>query len=470
MFSKVSRFSLIPLIILTLITVFSCKKRDKIDSNPALKLTFSSDTVFFDTVFTTVGSVTKRLMVHNYNASKVLVSSIRLGGGGNSVFSLNIDGTPAASVSDVEVAANDSIFIFVKVTVNPNNQNTPLIVTDSILFNTNGNLQKVALVAWGQDAFFYRDKKLTGNVTWDSIKPHVIFGYLRVDTGAILTIMPGTKLYFHKSAYLAVSHLSTINVNGNLDHPVRFLGDRLDPFYRDLPGQWDGIYLEKGSQSNEINYAIIKNGNFGISVDSAVNPFYPPMLSVKNTIIQNMIGNDIYAYATNIYSENCVLGDCGSAALALDFGGSYDFRQLTIGNYWSSSVRFDSALSLSNYSFDNKGTKIFNPLTKAYFGNIILYGAQDDELSFRRDASTAFNFKFENCLLKTHKNTSDPALYPNCIVNKDPGFLNVLTYDYQIDSISAAKGKGIPLGVDFDIKNVYRGATPDLGAYQYVPK
>src|ERR1035437_6319023 len=150
MFSKVSRFSLIPLIILTLITVFSCKKKDKIDSNPALKLTFSTDTVFFDTVFTTVGSVTQRLMVHNYNASKVLVSSIRLGGGSNSVFSLNIDGTPAASLSDVEIAANDSIFIFVKVTVNPNNQNTPLVVTDSILFNTNGNLQKVDLVAWGQ--------------------------------------------------------------------------------------------------------------------------------------------------------------------------------------------------------------------------------------------------------------------------------------------------------------------------------
>lgn len=469
MFSKVSRFSLIPLIILTLITVSSCKKKDKIDSNPALKLTFSSDTVFFDTVFTTVGSVTQRLMVHNYNASKVLVSSIRLGGGSNSVFSLNIDGTPAASMSDVEIAANDSIFIFVKVTVNPNNQNIPLVVTDSILFNTNGNLQEVDLVAWGQDAYFYRDKKLTGNVTWDSIKPHVIFGYLRVDTGASLTIMPGTKLYFHKSAYLAVSHLSTINVNGNLDHPVRFLGDRLDPFYRDLPGQWDGIYLEKGSHDNEINYAIIKNGNFGISVDSAVNPFNP-MLRVTNTIIQNMIGNDIYAYATYVYSENCVLGDCGRAALALDFGGSYVFKYLTIGNYWSSSVRLDSALYLSNYSFDNQGNKIFNPLANAYFGNIILYGANDDELSFKKDASTAFNFKFENCLLKTHKNINDPTLYPHCIVNKDPGFVNVLTYDYQIDSISAARGKGIPLGVDFDIKNVYRGETPDLGAYQYVPK
>ena len=468
MFSKVSRFSLIPLFILSIIAVSSCKKKDKIDSNPSLKLAFSSDTVFFDTVFTTVGSVTQRLMVYNYNSSKVLVSTIRLSGGSNSVFSLNIDGTPSSSVSDVEIPGHDSIFIFVKVTLNPNNQTNPLIITDSILFNTNGNLQQVQLVAWGQDAYFYRNKKLTGNITWDSIKPHVIYGYLRVDTSASLTIMPGTKLYFHKSAYLAVSHLSTIMVNGNLDHPVRFLGDRLDPFYRDLPGQWDGIYLEKGSHDNEINYAIIKNGNFGISVDSAVNPSLP-MLKIDNTIIQNMIGNDIYAYATNVLSTNCVLGDCGSAALALDFGGSYDFRQLTIGNYWSNSVRMDSALYISNYSYDDLGTKIFNPLTNAYFGNIILYGAQDDELSLDRDASTPFNFMFENCLLKTHKSISDPAYYTSCIVNKDPGFVNVLIYDYQIDSISPAIGKGKDMGVLFDIKGKIRGSTPDLGAYQYVP-
>jgi hypothetical protein len=470
MFSKVSRFSLIPLVILSLITVSSCKKKDKIDSSPALKLTFSSDTVFFDTVFTTVGSVTQRLMVHNNNTGKVMVSSIRLGGGSNSVFSLNIDGTPGPSVNDVEIAGNDSIFIFVRVTLNPNNQNNPLVITDSIMFSTNGNLQKVALVAWGQDAYFYKQKKLNGNVTWDSIKPHVIYGYLRVDTGASLTIMPGTKLYFHKSAYLAVSHLSTLVVNGNLDHPVRFLGDRLDPFYRDLPGQWDGIYLERGTQNNDINYAIIKNGNFGISVDdSAVNP-QSAVLRVTNSIIQNMIGNDIYAYATNVYSENCVLGDCGSAALALDFGGSYDFRQLTIGNYWSSSIRLDSALFLSNFSFDGLGHKITNPLNNAFFANVIVYGALDDELSFRKDASAAFNFKFENCLLKTHKNTGDPAYYTSCIVNQDPGFVNVSTYDYQIDSISPAIGKGNPFfGVPVDIKGRSRIPDYDIGAYQHVP-
>ena len=466
--SKGSGFSLILFVAIALLMISSCKKKDVNDTDPSLMLSFSTDTVLFDTVFTTVGSVTQRLMVHNYNANQVLVSSIRLAGGNTSVFSLNIDGTPASSVSDVEIPANDSIFIFVRVTVNPNNQSNPLVITDSILFNTNGNIQKVNLVAWGQDAWFYHDKRLAGNVTWDSIKPHVIYGYLRVDTGASLVILPGTKLYFHQSGYLAVSHLSSISIMGNLEHPVRFLGDRLDPYYRDLPGQWDGIYLEKGSHDNEINYAVIKNGSYGIVVDSATNPSQP-MLKLDNTIIQNMTGNDLYGYATNIVSTNCVLGNCGGAALALDFGGSYDFRHLTIGNYWNSSVRFDSALYLSNYTYDTDGKKIFNPLTNAYFGNMILYGQQDDELSLRWDPSTEFNFMFDHCLLKTHKNIENPAHYNTCIVNSDPKFLDIAAYDYRIDSTSAARGKGAFVGVDLDINGISRGSSPDIGAYQYVP-
>lgn len=470
MCSKVSRFSLIPLVIFTLIVVFSCKKKEKIDSSPSARLSFSTDTVFFDTVFTTIGSVTKRLFVYNNNSGKLEISSIRLAGGSNSVFSLNIDGTPASSISNVDIAAHDSMYIFVKVTLNPNNLNNPLVVSDSILFNTNGNLQKVLLVAWGQDAYFYKNKKLTGNVTWDSIKPHVIYGYLRVDTGATLTINAGTKLYFHKSAYLAVSHLSTLDIEGNLEHPVRFMGDRLDAFYRDLPGQWDGIYLENGSRGNIVRYAIIKNGNFGLSVDSAIN-LNNPVLSVYNTIIQNMVDDDIYAYATNVYSENCVLGDCGNASLALDNGGSYKFLQLTIGNYWGSSIRTEPTLYLSNYTTDTTGRKFPNPMVNADFGNSIIYGDLQDELYFDKVSSTTFNYKFNYCLMETLQNTSDPNHYLQCIVNKDPGFVNVLNFDYEIDSISPARGKGNQFwGVSQDIKGKARIPNYDLGAYQYEPK
>ena len=467
--SKVSRFSLIPFVIFTLIVVGSCKKKAQIDSNPAFKLTFSTDTVFFDTVFTTLGTVTQRLIVHNNNTNKIQVSSIKLAGGSNSVFSLNIDGNPGSTASNVDIAGHDSLYIFVKVTLNPNNQNNPLIIADSILFNTNGNQQKVELVAWGQDAYFYKNMLLKGTNSWDSIKPRVIYGYLRVDTGASLYISAGTKLYFHKSAYMAVSNQSTLDIEGSYEHQVRFMGDRLDPFYRDLPGQWDGIYLEKGSNST-INYAFIKNGNFGVSVDSAIH-IDQPMLTINNTIIQNMVYDDIYAYATNISSVNCVLEDCGGSSLALDFGGNYTFKQLTIGNYWSNSVRLNSALYLSNYTSDTSGHITYNNLVNADFGNMIVYGTQDDEINFDAKGSALFNYTFDHCLLKTKKNTSNGSIFMNCIINKDPGFVDVYKYNYEIDSISPAIGNGSSLlGVQLDIKGNPRSPYFDIGAYQYEPK
>ena len=358
MIKQFSKHVVFFLIALSFLGISSCKKRDQVDTSPSIQLKFSSDTVFFDTVFTTIGSVTQRLMVYNDNPRNVLISSINLGSSGNSNFRINIDGVSATSATDIEIPANDSIYIFVRVTVDPTNQNNPMVIADSLLFNINGNQQKVKLIAWGWDAHFYRNRKLEGSVTFDSLKPHVVFGYLRVDTAASLTIQAGSKIYFHKGAYLAASFQSTIKVEGNLEHPVRFQGDRLDPFYRDLPGQWDGIYLEKGSRDHEIRYAIIKNGGTGIQVDSAVISAIP-MLQLDNTIIQNVTGSGIYAFASSIKSINCVVGNCGSAAVALVYGGSYEFLQLTIGNYWANSVRSDSSLILSNFYYDEVGDKAY---------------------------------------------------------------------------------------------------------------
>jgi hypothetical protein len=473
----INRFKRLPFLQFPVILIFtliifgslSCRKKDKIDSNPGLMLNFSTDTVFFDTVFTSVGSVTKRLLVYNSNNNKLMISSVSVAGGSNSNFAINVDGAPGPTVRDIEIPAHDSIFIFVRVTVDPNNHNTPLIITDSILFMTNTNLQNVKLVAWGQDAHFYKNTLLKGISIWDSIKPQVIYGHVRVDTNSKLTIMEGTKIYVHKHSSLNVLLNATLVVDGKIDHPVRFQGDRLDAFYKDLPGQWDGILIKQGSTGNVINYAIIKNGVVGISVDS-VGFSAQPTLKIDNTIIQNVTSFGLYCYAARVKSTNCVIGDCGSSSLALIYGGKYDFRQLTIGNYWSSSVRTSPALYINNYITDTLGHKHPYPLDSAFFGNVIVYGNQDEEITLDSVSSVAFNHLFDHCLLKTSMKTNNPNYFIQCLVNKDPGYVNPQAFNYQLDSISAAIQKGVPMGVDYDIKGVFRGSAPDLGAYQYVPK
>jgi len=451
-----------------LIAFFSCKKKDKIDTDPSLRLSFSSDTIFFDTVFTTIGSITQRLIVYNNNDNKLNISQISLAGGQASNYRINIDGDSSLVVSNVEIPAHDSIFIFIRVTVDPNNQNTPFVVADSILFSLNGNLQDINLVAWGQNARFMKQVTLQGNIVWDSLKPYVIYGYLQVDTSASLLIMPGSKVYFHKDAYFAVAYDASLKVFGNLEHPVRFQGDRLDSYYRDLPGQWIGLYFESGSKEHEINYGIIKNGIFGIQVgEPGIST--EPMLKLHNTIIQNTTSDAIFAYATSIVSTNCVIGNNGGAALWVEKGGTYDFRQLTIGNYWGSSVRVSPSLYIKNFTYDTLGNKVPGALTGTFFGNSIIYGAEREELQLEQMDAVPFEIVFDHSLLRTETPLTDPQRYIDCFANEDPLFVDPFTYNFRIDSLSPAIDKGIQMGVPFDIEGVERGTTPDLGAYQWAP-
>ena len=468
---RISRFCLYGAVVgMILVGFLSCRKKDKVDTNPSLVLAFSTDTVFFDTVFPTVGSITKRLIVYNPNNNKVNISTIRLAGGQASSYRININGTPEMSASDIEIPGEDSIFIFVRVTIDPHNQNTPFVVSDSLEFVTNGNLQNVRLVAWGRDAFFYRKATLKGAIVWDSLKAHVIYESLRLDKNSTLTIMPGTRVYFHKDAYLAVARQSTLKVAGTPDHLVRFQGDRMDPFYKDLPGQWGGIYLEKGSVDNEIEYAFIKNGMFGLALDS-MGRASAPLLSIRNSIIQNMASVGIYADFSSITAINCVIGDCGGNCLSVNNGGSYDFKYLTVGNYWFSSVRHAASVYLSNHGYDSLGTPTHNPLSKAAFTNAIIYGSNDEEIELDSVALAPFEYTFDHAILKTRLKTSNQARYINCMVNKDPKFVDTELLNYKIDSISPAIKAGLPLQeIPFDILGHERGLTPALGAYEYVKK
>ncbi|MCX6305592.1 MAG: hypothetical protein NT040_11540 [Bacteroidetes bacterium] len=448
----------------------SCRKKDQVDTSPGLQVAFSSDTVFFDTVFPTVGSITKRLVVYNRNKNKVSISSIILAGGEASSYRININGTPATSATGVEVAGGDSIYIFVRVTIDPHNANTPFVVSDSLQFITNGNSRQVKLVAWGREAIFYRKATLKGNITWDSLRAHVIYGSLRMDTNSTLTILPGTKVYFHKDAYMAISYQSTLKIEGTTDHMVRFRGDRMDPFYKDLPGQWGGIYLESGSKDHEITCAFIQNGMFGLSVDSLGSPSLP-MLRISNSVIENMASVGIYAYGSSIAAVNCVIGGCGGNCLSVNYGGSYDFRYLTVGNYWYASVRHAASIYLSNYSYDSTGNKVANPLSNASFTNAIIYGSNDEEIQLDSVAAAQFVCTFDHALLKTKLKTTYASRYISCLINKDPEFVDVSGRDYRIDSISPAIQQGIPVpGVATDILGNERGGTPALGAYEYVKK
>lgn len=225
-------------------------------------LEFSLDTLVFDTVFTTVGSTTEQFKIYNRNPKTIIIDEVELMGGSNSPFRINVDGISASSHQNIQLEGNDSLFIFVEVTLDVNNQNSPLIIEDSVRFKTNGLDQYVKLAVWGQDAYFYYNDTVQG--TWTSEKPHVIYGYALVDSSETLNIEAGTNVHLHKNAILYVNK-GSLNVNGFLDNEVIFQGDRLESIYDNVPGQYYGIYFNQAKTSN-IDYAIIKNGTSGIHI------------------------------------------------------------------------------------------------------------------------------------------------------------------------------------------------------------
>jgi len=264
-----------------------CRK-DPINTDSSAKLSFSSDTIVFDTVFTTVGSSTRQFRIYNTSSKSIKISSIRLAGGVHSNFHLNIDGVPAVSQTNIEIRGKDSMYVFVDVDVDPNNSNSPLMIEDSILFETNGNHQHVILNAVGQDAYFHYYETLNCNETWTNDKPHVIYGYAIIPKNCTLTILPGTRVYIHHNGVLAADSNSTLKVLGQYGNPATFQGDRLEPDYAEEPGQWGYIWLSQLSKNSVIDWAVIKNGNIGILSDSALFNSIKPTIRVTNTKISNM--------------------------------------------------------------------------------------------------------------------------------------------------------------------------------------
>ena len=217
----------------------------------------------FDTVFTTIGSTTQHLKVYNPYDQKVLISSVKLAKAETSNFRLNVNGVSSNEVKNLEIAPFDSLYIFVEVTIDPNGQNLPLVVKDSIEFVTNSNPQDVDLVAWGQD-FKLVKGKIPKNTIWTNEKPYLVYTDAYVDSISSLTIQAGTKVYFHKEAGLHVE--GRVVAKGTVENPIIFHGDRLETVYSNVPDQWDGISLYPGSKNNEFSNVEIKNANIGLLI------------------------------------------------------------------------------------------------------------------------------------------------------------------------------------------------------------
>jgi len=426
----------IGLVLLILFFGSACRKGERITTDPNAKLNISIKEVLFDTIFTSVGSTTKRIKIVNWNNDAVKVSEIRLSGGNTSAFSININGEQTQSKNDLIINGRDSINLFVKVSINPNSANLPFLVQDSIILNTNGNKQVIQLLAYGQNAVFVNESTINANTIWTKALPYIINGSLTVKSGAILTIQPGTKIYFHKDANLNIE--GNLVVNGSLTEPVLFCSDRLEYIYSDEPGQWKGISLKRTGYGL-IKNAIIKNASVGITSDSlSVNN--SPKLILSNSIIKNMQVAAYIGYHSELFAFNNVMYNCGNYLIYAVGGGNYNLKQNTFAGYNSNFPRKTASLSFSDYLSANAYNKLQVDLT-----NNIIWGSLTNELDIQKKTSAIVQFNLWSNLIR-----STNSAYSNNgnILNTDPLFINQDLEDFRVSPGSIVRKKGTDLSTD----------------------
>jgi hypothetical protein len=468
--TSIYRIHIILFVCLASFFFLACEKEDLYTSGDA-NLGFSHDTLYFDTVFTAIGSVTKFVKIYNPYKKSVQISSIRLAGGHHSFFRLNIDGGGGPEVSNIILQARDSLYIFVEVTIDPTSQNSPLAVQDSILFETNGNTQALLLLAWGQDVHLI-DGQILHTQTWTADKPYLIYNSMFVEEGHVLSIEAGVRLHFHRNSRMYVA--GTVKSLGTPEHPVVFEGDRLEEAYKNIPGQWEGIWLMPGSLDNEFYHSRIRNAVNGIWVDTLASELHPT-LRLGNVRIENMSSAGIYAQGSTIHAYNCIISDCGKYAVALTIGGRYEFYHCTFANYWNYSARRTPSIVLNNFYVDVNQNIQVRPLEKAIFGNCIIYGDRTEELAFNfYPQAGSYNYFLDHCLIRLPENLlEEPAMHRGLILNTDPRFTSVMDKDYSLDSLSVAIDAGlIDYALLYPLDQVQSSRTsdagPDLGALERV--
>lgn len=443
------------------------------------KLLFSVDTLKMDTVFSGVPSSTYSFKVYNRNDNSLRINQIRLARGNQSGFRVNVDGVyldnmNGSQAQDFDIRKGDSLLVLVELTSHATNQLSPQAVEDKLLFTLESGVeQSVNLMAFSWDAVSLRDLVVSNDTVVSSTKPIIVYGGIKVDSGAVLTIKSPATLYFHASAGIDV--FGRLIVEGQQGDEVVMRGDRLDRMFDYLPydrvsGQWRGIHFHSSSTANRIDYADIHSAEDGLVCDSADIDPSVLRLELAHTTVHNCKGYGLKADNSRVSLVNCqltnTLGDC----LAVT-GGHTVITYCTLAQFYPFSADRGVALRFGN--FENavqRGTLMCQ--------NSVVTGYSDDVVM---GDSLAFDYKFVNSVLRTPA-VSDTILlksqFENVVfesskdsINGDQHFvavdLDLQYYDFHTDSLSTLRLRAIPLeAVRDDREGRQRGEQPTIGCFE----
>lgn len=434
-------------------------------------LEFSCDTLAFDTVFTELGTPTKKFTVYNRHKKMINISSVKLAGTSGGRFYLNVDGRTGEEFHDVEIRGEDSIFVFVEAYIDPNDKNTPIEIQDKVQFVTNGVTQHVLVTAWGQDVVRKYGEVITADTRFTADKPYVIFDSLVVEQGAKLTIEPGATICFHDAAYLDVR--GTIDATGTHDAPITLRGDRTDNVVGNIDfdimsGQWGGVYIAPESFDNEMQYVLMRGSSWGVAIDSC-GVLDRMKLHLFNSVLHNSASSVLTALHSWVEAEGTEFSEAACSVVAL-VGGKTRFVNCTIANYYLFSAISGSMLYLDYLLPEDEVVGV--PLMDASFDNCVLYGNAGELNVGDLSGSQVY---MRNCLFKSAG--EDDENFINCKWEGNAEFFTVrekYIFDYRLKNSSDAIGAGDmslclqKAAYDRYGENRFNRESIDIGAYVWV--
>jgi hypothetical protein len=456
-------------VLISSLLLFSCKKDNLLTSKDA-PIYIGIDSIHFDTVFTTAGSVTKSFRIINENDQRIRISSIRLAGADAGVFRININGEPGPLVQALDIAAGDSAHVFVNLRIPENTEALPFLVRDSISIQWNGQEKWIQLDAYGQNAHYIRNGSISSNTTWDNSLPYVILGPMVVEENAQLQITKGTRIYVHGDAPVIINGSLHIIGDTSAADRVEFSGDRLDAPYSDFPASWPGIFFTTTSSSNRIQYANFKNAYQAIVVEGReTSGNYK--LELEQVHITNAFDAGLLAINSSVFANNLLISNCGKN-LQIAGGGKYAFNHCTLVAVSNNLIPHkDPAVLLSNAVLVN-GLPVQAAL-EAVFRNCIIWGeggTVENEVLALKEGGFPYEIRFESGIWKMNQ----PVQYMeaiNMLTNENPLFEQAepgsKIFNFRLKEGSPALDQGMNLRVDIDLDGKKRpNGLPDFGAFE----
>ncbi len=442
--------------------ILSCN-RDSWGNYGAGDFSFSTDTLKFDTVFTSIGTITQKIKVFNHTGNNISFQQIFLGGAHQSLYRMNINGQPGHTFNNVEILPNDSIYVFISLVPTVNEELLPFLIHDSVGFLQNGTYKYLQLEAFGQNALFIKDSIFQGEVVLPNQLPLVITGNLLVDEQATLTMLPGTRLFFHSNASFVVD--GQLIANGTVEAPVTMKGYRLDPPYNILPGSWKGIEMSDKSHDHQLTNVHIENARNAVRITGTGNMALPQLI-IKQSIIHTTEQAGIHARSSHIYVENSLIYNNG-INIQIEGGGDYHFVHNTIASYSTLyQLHRTPGIYMSDFIPDESSSTVL-PLA-VRFENSIIWGDLQEELQVDL-AGTQYNIVLDHVIYKG--STDHQIIYINSVV-EDPQFegidISKNLFNFKLQPISPGINFGKDISVYIDLAGSARNMPPDLGCYEWI--